>query len=85
MDVKVTGSTPVYHPNANDESNRTIATKGEKRAEKIRVRGKPTEEGGNSASIYKKAEKTELSTTKGGESPTNEQERGRGIYNGGGA
>lgn len=69
MDVKVAGSRPVYHPNANDESNNSKAAKGkESKRIPIRVRGESAKKRGGATSIYAKAKKTKFSITKGSKS-----------------
>jgi hypothetical protein len=83
VDEKAAGSTPVYHPNANDESDTTRTTKNEEREKKIRIRGKSAEKGSSGESIYEKTKEAKFSTTEGGESEINERERSRGVYNGG--
>lgn len=55
VDEKAAGSTPVYHPNANDESDPADTTKDEEREKKIGIRRESTKKGSSSASIYKKA------------------------------
>ena len=84
MDVKVTGSSPVYHPNANEKSDSEETTKsGKGRRERVGVKGEPAEEGGSTASIHKKTKETKLSVAKSGKSAVNKWEGGRGIHNGG--
>lgn len=69
MDVKVTGSSPVYHPNANDKSdNKKTAKREEGEGETGGVKRKSTKEGGSTASIYKETKETKFSIKKSSES-----------------
>lgn len=70
MDVKVTGSSPVYHPNANDKSDNAKTAKEKGGGESRSAKGEPAKERSSDASVHKKAKETKFSITKISESPT---------------
>ena len=68
MNVKVTGSSPVYHPNANDKSDNAKTAKEKGGGESRSTERESAKERSSDASVHKKAKKTKFSITKISES-----------------
>ena len=83
MDVKDTGSTPVYHPRNANEKSANKETKERGGRKKGKTGGPlPTKERGGNQSIYAEAKETKLSAKKIGESENVKWERSGCIHNG---